>query len=82
MLNMTKKSKLGAKEALRKAVAFFGPEGLGLKVTQQEETCARFQGGGGHVFVTVCESEGGNGSEIDVESREWDYQVRQFLAQV
>jgi hypothetical protein len=31
-------------------------------------------------FVQVC--EGGKGSEVDLETREWDYQVKQFMGKI
>jgi hypothetical protein len=49
-------------------------------VKDQGEGCATFEGGGGHVFVQVC--EGGKGSEVDLETREWNYQVKQFMGKI
>lgn len=77
MLNITKQTRLSPEEVLKRAVKFFGPDGVGLEVRDECETDARFEGGGGYVYVEVCES--GGATEVTVESREWDYQVRQFL---
>ena len=77
MIRLGKESKLSPSRVLEQALEFFGPGGVGLEVTDQDEGCARFEGGGGYVFVRVCEK--GNGSEIDLETREWEYQAKQFM---
>lgn len=38
-----------------------------------------FEGGGGHVTVVACENEE---TEIEIETREWDYQVKKFLGKI
>jgi len=64
MARYGKESRLSPDKVMEKALEFFGPGGLGLEVKDQGEGCATFEGGGGHVFVQVC--EGGKGSEIDL----------------
>ncbi|MGA9351057.1 MAG: hypothetical protein WBW48_19945 [Anaerolineae bacterium] len=55
---------------------------------EQGEGCVRFEGGGGYVFVQVCEKGPalsgveGRGSEVGLETREWDYQVKQFMRKI
>jgi hypothetical protein len=73
-------SKLSPAKVLEKALEFFGPGGLGLEVKEQGEGCARFEGGGGHVFINACEK--GKGSDVDLETREWDYPVKQFMGKI
>ena len=80
MLSISKESKAKPEEIIRKAVKFFGPGGAGLEITERGEACALFQGGGGHVFVQVCPK--GTGSEVDVATREWEYQAKEFLGKV
>ena len=80
MARYGKESKLSPGKVLEKALEFFGPEGLGLEVKEQNECCANFEGGGGHVVVRV--GERGRGSEVDLETREWDYQVKQFMGKI
>jgi hypothetical protein len=82
MIRMEKPSKLTPSEAVDKAVAFFGPDGLGLEATERAECCVRLEGGGGYVFVQAAEDENGNGSLVEVESREWEYHVKRFLEKV
>ena len=81
MARYGKESKLSSAKVMEKAFEFFGPAGLGLEVKEQQgEDCATFEGGGGHVFVQVCEK--GPGSEVELETREWDYQVKQFMGKI
>jgi hypothetical protein len=80
MARYGKESKLKPETILREGVAFFGPEGLGLEIKEHNESCARLEGGGGHVVITVCEK--GNGSEVTLETREWDYQTQKFLEKI
>jgi hypothetical protein len=77
MLRVTKETTSSPEEALEKAKQFFGPDGLGLEVKDECDTDARFEGGGGYVYVEVCGVKGG--TEVTIEEREWDYQVKEFL---
>ena len=80
MLLISKESKLSPAKALEEAVKFFGPGGAGLTLTEQTESGVNFEGGGGFVAVRVCAK--GKGSEVEVETREWEYQVKQFLGKI
>jgi hypothetical protein len=88
MIHLGKESKLSPTEVLEKALQFFGPDGVGLEVKEQDENCALFEGGGGYVFVRVCEKGPapggveGKGSEVDLETREWDYEAKQFMGKI
>ena len=68
-----------AREALEQALADFGPGGLGLQLTAQTNLSLVFQGGGGHIAVTAAP---GALTTLDIETREWDYGVQQFMASV
>jgi hypothetical protein len=52
---------------------------MGLAVTTQTHRSVVFQGGGGHVMITV---QPGAETTLELETREWDYAVQQFMAQV
>ena len=80
MLSITKESKLKPEAVITNAVHFFGPEGYGLKVREKDETTVYLEGGGGGVRIYV--SEGEKGSTVDVETREWENQVKDFLASI
>jgi hypothetical protein len=70
---------LTPREALEQALADFGPDGLGLHTTTQTNLSLVFQGGGGHIAVTA---ESGATTTLEIETREWDYPVEQFMARV
>ncbi len=73
-------SKLSPEEVIEKAKAYFGEGGLGLEVTERNPCCVYFAGGGGHVTVTATEGE--EKTQVDVETREWDYHVKRFIGEV
>jgi hypothetical protein len=73
-------TKLSPEQAIEKAVAYFGEEGLGLEVTEQGPCCATFVGGGGHVRITATTGE--PKTSIELVTREWDYDVKQFMRKV
>jgi len=77
MLRMSAKTKLSPEEIVKRAVSYFGPGGYGLEVKNKSTDCVYFEGGGGNVGVTTSTE----GKEVSVEliSREWDYQVKEFL---
>ena len=80
MLNIAITTKLSPEEAVKRAVEFFGPGGYGLEVKDQQPSCAYFEGGGGGVEVTACVEE--KGTSVDLVSREWDFQVREFIGKI
>jgi len=80
MLNLSTKSRLKPEEVVKRAVRFFGPDGYGLEVTEQDKCCGQFEGGGGGVRVIASTEK--NGSTVDIESREWDYQVKEFIDKI
>jgi hypothetical protein len=80
MLRLEKKTKLSPEEAVKVAVAFFGPKGYGLKVHESSPTCAKFEGAGGTVEVTSCTE--GKGSSVEILSQEWDVQAKEFMTKI
>jgi hypothetical protein len=81
MLRISKESRLAPDEILARASRYFGKGGEGLDETERGSCCISFAGGGGYVTVMVSE-EGNLHREVDVESREFEYQARQFLSMV
>lgn len=77
MLRISKETKLSAEEIISLASDFFGREGAGLEEKSRNSCCITFEGGGGLVIVTLGEGEGK--SSVDVETREWEYQAKEFL---
>lgn len=70
-------TKLSTSAVLDRVSEYFGEGGLGLAETSRDACCISLEGGGGDVTVTVTE---GDKTSVDVETREWDYQVEKFLA--
>jgi len=67
-------------DVIARAKGYFGESGLGLSLVTEDACCVVFEGGGGHVSVTASDQE--NRTEVELETREWDYQVKQFMGQV
>ncbi len=80
MLKIATTTKLSPEEAIKRAVEFFGPGGYGLEVKEESADCASFEGGGGGVEVTACVD--GKSTSVDLESREWDFQVKEFIGKI
>ena len=80
MISIGKETKLRPEKVIEKAIAFFGPQGVGLEVDDSGEGCAHFTGGGGFVTVTAC--QGDKRTVVSVEAREWESQVKQFTVKL
>jgi hypothetical protein len=78
MARYSKESKLDIEDVLRRAEDFFGSGGLGLKLVERDECCLSFEGGGGHVTVAAARCKPDR-TEVDLETREWDYHVKRFM---
>lgn len=72
--------KLSPGAAMERAITYFGKGGLGLELIEQNECCVYFKGGGGHISVTVGAGE--KRTTVELETREWDYHVKQFMRQI
>jgi hypothetical protein len=77
MLRISKKIRMNTDEILGKASRYFGKGGEGLDETERSHCCISFSGAGG--YVTVAVTEKANQREVDVETREFEYQAKQFL---
>jgi hypothetical protein len=77
MLRISKESRLTPHEIVSKASRYFGKGGEGLDVTESGPCCLSFSGAGGFVIVTVCEKT--HQREVEVETREFECQAKQFL---
>jgi hypothetical protein len=82
MIRMGKVSELEASEVVEKAVAFFGSAGWGLETVEEAACCARFTGGGGYVFVQASDGKEAGTSDVEVEGREWEKQIRAFIGEI
>ncbi len=73
-----KKTKLECKKVFDKADEFFNQD-WGLESSKDEE-CANYTGGGGHIKISCCQDE--NKRTVNIETREWDRQVKDFLKKI
>jgi len=80
MLRIAKNSKRKPEEIMVIATAFFGPQGTGLKIKPRGENSVEFFGGGGFVLLEITPDEAG--SEVEIQTREWEYDVKQFLQEI
>ena len=80
MLRISKQTKLKPEQILEQAVNYFGNGGLGLQENERNPCCIYFEGAGGYISINIHEDD--RYRDVEVESREWDYQAKQFLAQM
>ena len=67
-------------QVIELAIAHFGEAGLGLSAEYLGPCCAFFQNGEG--FVRVEARKGERRTKVDLETREWDHDVRRFMRRV
>jgi hypothetical protein len=72
-------TELTPRQVLEQAMADFGSGGLGLQITSYTNLGLVFQGGGGYIAITA---QPGATTTLELETREWDYAVQQFMARV
>ncbi len=81
MLHIGTRTKLTPEATIERAVAFFGPDGgYGLKVSDRRADSVCFTDANGGVDVYACAEE--DGASIDLVSREWDSQVKEFIGKI
>ncbi len=80
MLRMSTPTDLSVKEVMDQALAFFGPDGLQLETKEFGTDKARFEGAGGGVEIAVNKVH--DETTVELFSREWDTQAREFLGNV
>ena len=80
MLNLECKTALAPEEVLEELKRSFGKGGLGLEAKEENPQCITFEGGGGYITATLCEEKGK--TRVDLATREWDYQVKQFASKL
>lgn len=81
-LRLGKKSRYAPDEVLQRAKATFGQEGLGLRLIKMNDSEAQFASESGHVQLKVEAIESGGKSEVDIQTRDFEYDVRHFLGKI
>lgn len=72
---------LTSDEILQAAISFFGVE-LDLELQSQGPHSLSFVGGGGHLTLTVQRAAEGAPLTVELETREWDAQVQEFMVRL
>ena len=77
MIKIAKQTGLAPEEVIDRASKFFGKDGQGLEEKQRNPCCLSFEGGGGYVSIAIYDEE--KHRMVEIESREFEYQVKRFL---
>ena len=80
MIRMAKQTRLKPPDIIVRASDYFGEGGEGLEEKGRNPCCISFEGAGGYVAVSVVEED--KRRTIDIEAREFEYQVKRFLETV
>jgi len=80
MLNLEIVTGLSQEEVIKRLKAFFSGKEMGLDLKEETAQCLTFEGGGGFVTATLCSEEGK--TRVDLVTREWEYQVKQFASKI
>jgi hypothetical protein len=78
MIRIKTNTKLTPEEALKTAVNYFGPGGVGLSIKEQGPTYAYLEGGGGYVELTTAAEAKSTG--VEIISTEWESEVKRFAS--
>ena len=80
MIKIAKQTRLASEEVMVRASKFFGQGGEGLEETERNPCCISFEGGGGYVSISIDDGE--KHRLVNVETREFEYQAKQFLGKL
>lgn len=68
---------------IEEAISFFGKDGEGLPVIRLDDTTVYFATAVGHVQVTAVPTDDpNNGTDIDVQAREYEHSARRFIKEI
>ena len=81
MARYTAITKLPASSVIEKATKHFGMLSGGMMVKSKTDNSLCLESPDGYVTISVCRSEGkGKRNQLDIETSQFDSQVREFLA--
>ncbi len=78
MIVVSFETKKDQKEVLEKTVQYFRDK-VGLKVTEQGSCCVYFGDENQIGYIKVTFTKEGNKLKVDIESREYEYQAKEFV---
>jgi hypothetical protein len=76
MLKISFRTSKKREQIVNEAEKFFKEKGLITK--EKGDCCLQMEGGGGYVRLDIAENDK---NEVTLETREWEYQVKQFIEQ-
>ena len=76
MIRMAKQARLKPEENIVSAVISFGQKGERLEERERNQCCAYFEGGG---CVAISIADERKTRNLDIETREFEYQAKRFL---
>ena len=79
MLKLEVKTRLSEEQLKQRTKSFFKDD-LGLNITAEASDCMTFTGGGG--YVTASFSRDQEATRVELETREWEEQAKQFAREV
>jgi len=82
MILVGKETKQSPAQVLDRAVKYFGPDNLGLEIVHWDAATVELQGGGGYVAVRAQQQQEMGLTSVEVEGREWEYDVERFLEEL
>jgi hypothetical protein len=77
MIRIARQTRLNPADIIDRASDYFGEGGEALEEKERNPCCISFVGAGGYVAVSVVDED--NHRMVDVESREFEYQMKRFL---
>ena len=78
-LRLSTTTKLTPQQVIDQAAHYFESD-VGLVVAWRLPNAARFEGAGGHLQISAAPTT--KGSEVELETMEWEYQVREFASKL
>jgi len=78
MIVVSFETKKAQEEILDRAVEYFRDE-IGLEITERGSCCVYFVDKNQIGYVNVTLTKEGNKFKVDVESREYEYQTKEFV---
>lgn len=79
MISVETQSRLAGHTIMKKALRYFGPEGLGLEIAGRSERTARFKGCTGFVSIDLEFQVDSMRTQVKAVGRGFDLQMHAFI---
>lgn len=81
MIRYSVETKLTPEQVIERARSYFADKGLSEEATTATDSVT-FSGGGGFVHVAAEARPGGRRTDVILEAREWEEDVRRFIQKI